>query len=71
MGFNRGVTVKIRRLNKIGVVVDIKRDKYNQPVYDIDCNGKVYVCRGFELDGSLEATRPKDNPNEGVRIQSK
>lgn len=59
MGFNRGVTVKILRLDEIGVVVDIDRDKYNQPIYSVDCNGKVYVCRGYELDASLEAARPK------------
>jgi hypothetical protein len=67
MGFKLGSKVSIFDLDVTGHIINIRRDKYNQPLYDVSCieTGKVYVARGYELDASLEAT------NESFGIQSK
>ena len=66
-GFKLGSLVAIVGLDVIGHIIEIRRDKFNQPLYDIEDqeDGKMYVARGMELDASLEAT------HAGMRVQSK
>lgn len=65
MGFKLGSKVKILPIDMLGHIVNVRRDKYNQPLYDIAReDGELHVARGYELDASLEAT------DESMCIQS-
>ncbi len=66
MGFKLGSLVKVLSMGMLGHIINVRFDKYNQPLYDIDLeDGEQYVARGMELDASLEAT------HASMRVQSK
>ncbi len=66
MGFKLGSLVKVLPIDETGHIINIRWDKFNQPLYDISLeSGGNHVARGYELDASLEAT------HESMRIQSK
>lgn len=65
-GFKIGTKVRIIPLDMNGIVLKVRRDRFNQPLYDLEReDGQYHVARACELDASLEAT------NESTRIQSK
>ena len=60
-GFKLGSLVKIVGLDVTGHILKIRRDKFNQPLYDVEDqeDGKMYVARGMELSAALEDTQPQ------------
>lgn len=64
--FKMGTKVKILPIDMFGIVLNVRKDKFGQPLYDLEReDGELHVARGQELSASLEAT------HESTRIQSK